>query len=118
MIAFIKNYQLHMIKNKFMLLLLLNITDIVFTLMLLGTGFYREVNVFMIEVVQNLQASLLLKVVLPAGLLFYLYLRMQRATEHQLKISNYLVNGILVFYMAINVMHLIMVTLLPVFYMI
>jgi hypothetical protein len=44
MIAFIKNYSLDNIKNKLLMLYILNVTDIVFTLLLLSTGFYMEAN--------------------------------------------------------------------------
>ncbi len=98
-----------------MLLLLLNITDLAFTLLLLGTGFYREANGLMVQVVANILASILVKVVLPFGLLTFMYYRMQKATETQLKRANYLINGILIVYAGINVFHLAMLSILPIF---
>lgn len=115
MIAFIKNYQLHSIKNKFILLVLFNITDILFTVILLSTGFFKEANVIMVHVLDNQLTSLIVKVIMPAVLLVYLYHRMQTATEHQLRIANYLINGILIAYIGINVCHLFMLSILPVF---
>lgn len=89
--------------------------DIIFTFLLLNTGFYREANFFMIKIVQNTFISILLKFILPAMLLIIIYLRMQKATEHQLKISNYFINGITVLYVLINISHFVYCALLPVF---
>ena len=46
MIAFIKNYEIESMKKKFILLYLLNVTDIIFTLLLLQTGYFSEVNFY------------------------------------------------------------------------
>lgn len=115
MIAFVKNYSLEIIKKKFILLYLLNVTDIIFTLLLLQTGYFEEVNVFMVHAVQNPLASMLLKVVLPALLLLYAFRRMKKADLSQLKASNIAVNISLGIYTLVNISHIIWVILLPVF---
>lgn len=89
--------------------------DVIFTLLLLNTGFYREANFFMIKIVQNTSLSLLLKIILPAVLLIIIYSRMKEAADHQLKISNYFINGITIFYVLINISHFVYCALLPLF---
>jgi hypothetical protein len=115
MIAFIKNYHLESIRKKFILLYLLNVTDIVFTLLLLQTGYFEEVNLLMAGAVQSPLVSLLLKVVLPAGLLYFIYRRIRSADASQLKASNIAVNISLTIYSLVNISHLVWVALLPVF---
>jgi hypothetical protein len=114
MISFIKNYSLKNIRNKFIVLYILNVTDIVSTLLLLDTGFYMEANVLMAKAVQSPFASLALKLVLPAVLLIMLYLRMQNATDQQLRVSNLLVNIVTLFYALINISHLVWFAILPI----
>lgn len=115
MIAFIKNYKLEMIKRKFILLYVLNVTDIIFTVLLLQTGYFSEVNIFMIKAVQNPVASILLKIILPAILLFYIYKRMNDTDVIQLKTANVAVNISLTIYTLVNLSHLVWVVLLPIF---
>ena len=115
MITFIKNYHVENIKKKFIILYLLNVADIIFTLLLLQTGYFTEVNFFMTEVVQNPLLSFLLKVVLPAILLAYIYQRIKDAEISQLKASNIAVNISLTIYALVNLSHLVWVAMLPVF---
>lgn len=115
MVAFIKNYKLECIKKKFILLYLLNITDIIFTVLLLQTGYFAEVNFLMVKAVQSPVASILLKVLLPAALLFYIFYRMKKAAIDQLRAANIAVNISLTIYTLVNLSHIIWVALLPVF---
>jgi hypothetical protein len=115
LIPFIKNYTLENIKRKLLILYLLNATDIIFTLLLLATGFYIEANILMAKAVQSLSASFILKIVLPATLLFYLYIRMKKASEKQLKQSNIVINIATAVYTIINISHLIYFSLLGLF---
>jgi hypothetical protein len=107
LIFFIKSYSLENIKSKLLILYLLNVTDITFTLLLLSTGLFIEANIIMAEVVASLLYSFMLKVVLPAALLSYLYFRMKKASEKQLKQSNILLSIATGVYVVINVFHLI-----------
>jgi hypothetical protein len=115
MIAFIKNSTLETIRKKFILLYLLNVTDIIFTVLLLRTGYFAEVNIFMIKAVQSPVASILLKVLLPAILLYYMYRQIKSADTSQLKVSNIAVNISLSIYSLVNLSHIVWVSLLPVF---
>ena len=115
MITFIKNYDLSSIKKKFILLYLLNVTDIIFTLLLLRTGYFQEVNIFMIKAVQSPTLSLVLKILLPAAILLYLYYRTKSSDDSQLKVSNIALNISLTIYIVVNITHVIWVALLPFF---
>lgn len=66
-----------------------------------------EANVLMAKAVDSLLSSFLLKVVLPAALLFYLYFRMKNASEKQLKQSNILLSVATGVYAIINIFHLV-----------
>lgn len=107
LIVFMKKHSLENIKHKLLLLYLLNVTDIVFTILLLATGYYTEANLFMSKAVQNLFASFMLKVLLPAVLLFYIYIRIKTANEKQLKQSNIILNLATIVYTIINISHLV-----------
>jgi hypothetical protein len=115
MITFIKNYTLETIKKKFILLYFLNVMDIIFTVSLLQTGYFAEVNIFMVKAVQSPVASILLKIILPAILLYYLYRQIKNADTSQLKASNVAVNISLTIYCLVNLSHLVWVAMLPVF---
>lgn len=115
MIAFIKKYNIETLKKKFIILYLLNVTDIIFTLLLLKTGYFEEVNLFMAKAVQSPLISLLLKVLLPAVLLIYIYRSIREADEAQLKVSNIAVNVSLSIYSFVNLTHLVWTALLPFF---
>jgi len=115
MINFLRKYSFEIIKKKLILLYLLNLTDIIFTLFLLNTGFYKEANSLMASTVQNPLGSLALKSILPAILILYLFKRMQKATDKQLKQSNFIINGAVIIYFLINISHIIWVLLVPLF---
>lgn len=105
--GYIKNCTLGNLKNKLIILYLLNVTDLILTMFLLETGYFKELNIFMIKKLESIDASILYKVLLPGILLTVLYLRMKRATKKQLMRSNFLLNGIAMIYGFINISHLI-----------
>lgn len=115
MIAFIKNYRIETIKKKFILLYVLNVTDIIFTVLLLQTGYFIEANILMVKAVQSPSVTFLLKIILPALLLYVIYKRMQDADNNQLKLVNIAVNMSLTFYCFVNLTHLMWTALLPIF---
>jgi hypothetical protein len=115
LIAYIKDNSLGNLKNKLIVLYVLNVTDIIFTLLLLNTGYYIEANVLMTSAVQSYSASFSLKVLLPAILLLYVFYRLQSANERQLRNSNILISGITTVYAFINLSHLVWFSLLPLF---
>lgn len=101
-----KRYDLQIVKYKFALIYGLNVTDILFTLVLLGTGEFFEGNILMEPIVANATASIALKVLLPIVLIYFLLRRMRGATESQLKTSNIFINVCLALYVIINLSHI------------
>lgn len=59
------------------------------------------------ELIKNPMMSLILKIFLPALLLFWLYKRLKKATDKQLKTANVLVNVICIFYALVIINNLI-----------
>jgi hypothetical protein len=70
----------------------------------------------MVKAVQSPFASTVLKIIIPAVLLLYLYTRIKNADEANLKASNIAINISLTIYTLVNISHLVWVALLPVFY--
>jgi len=66
-----------------------------------------EANILMVNAVDSILASFMLKVVIPAALLSYLYFRMKKASEKQLKQSNILLSVATGVYAVINIFHLV-----------
>lgn len=126
MVAFIKDYNLDSIKKKLFLLYLLNVIDVIMTLLLLRTGLFREVNFIMAKVVDNPIASLLFKVILPALMLYYLYLKIKESVDlgyedpasiyQDLKVTNIGINISILIYVLVDCSHIIWTALLPFFY--
>ena len=116
MITFIKAHNLVNIRKKLIILYLLNVLDIIFTLVLLQTGLFREMNIFMINAVQSPFISIILKIIFPAGLLFYLYKRICLSDNEQLRATNIGLLISLTLYSLVNLSHIIWVMLLPVLY--
>jgi Domain of unknown function (DUF5658) len=115
---FIKDYSLENIKSKLAILYILNLTDIVFTIILVNTGYYFEANFLIANVVKDYTASFLIKVLLPATLLLYIYFRMQKANDYQLRVSNILISLAVGLYATINAFHILWFALLPIFMLI
>lgn len=115
MVAFIKNYQLYFIRKKLIILYILNITDIIFTLALLETGYFKEANIFMARAVEIPFISFILKIIFPAILLFILYKRICLADNKQLHAANIGIIISLTMYTLVNISHLVWTALLPVF---
>lgn len=103
---FIKENSYINIKKKLQVLYLLNVSDIILTLLLLKTGLFVEANGAMVNIVESPVVSIILKVGLVGVLIYYLIKRIAKATEKQLKMSNYIINAALGIYTIINLMHL------------
>lgn len=112
MIEFIKNYSLRNIRNKLAIIYVLNVTDIIFTLFLLNTGLYTEVNIIISKAIKTPIAGFFLKIILPGILFIFIYFRMKTATDKQLKQSNFIINGAIVLYSLINSFHILCFSLL------
>ena len=86
---------------------------LVFTLLLLNTGFFTELNYIMVHIVKSTAASIALKVLLPLLLLSYLYIRLIKASDRQRKVSNIVISIAILLYALINLLHIIWFFLLP-----
>lgn len=107
-ISALKTRDLCSIKRKLVIIYILNVTDIVFTIFLVNTGLFLELNAVMAPLVNNKQSfSIIIKVVIPALLMIGVYQRMKDATEKQLYQSNLIINGCLIFYGLINISHIV-----------
>lgn len=103
----LKHNNTHRLINKIFALYLLNISDIIFTLELLKSGYYKEANSLIVPLLTNIHALILAKIVLPAFLLSFIALRLKNATKEQLIVSNVLINAITFIYILINISHVL-----------
>jgi hypothetical protein len=107
-VSLLKNSNLSYIKKKLITLYILNVTDIIFTLILINTGLFMEGNVIMAPLINNNQLStLFLKLFLPLILILWLAYRIKKATERQLFIGNIIINTCLIFYGVVNIFHVL-----------
>lgn len=103
----LKQSSYHCFKIKFITLYLLNVTDILFTIFLLSTGLFEEGNFLMDKMLTNKNFALLFKILIPAILLIYIYIRMASASDEQLKYANVLIKICIILYFIINITHII-----------
>lgn len=94
------------LKSKMVFVYILNVTDIIFTLILCGTGACIEANPFAALFVGNTAAALIVKSLVPAALLAYLYLRLRKASDNQRRKANASIAVLLAAYALINISHL------------
>lgn len=107
MISFIKRHDYNTIRNKFIAIYLFNITDIFFTLFLVGTNLFKEANVFMRYFIDNSKGlSIAIKAFITLILIVVMLIRMRKANDKQLYYSNIIINLCLIFYAAVNISHL------------
>jgi len=103
-----KDRRLSLIKKKLILLYLLNVTDIIFTLLLISTGMFMEANFVMEPIITNNPLlGLGIKIVIPFVLFVWVFYRMKNASDKQLYHSNIIINICLIFYGLINLSHVI-----------
>lgn len=105
MLYYLKNYSIISIKFKLLMLYILNVIDIALTLLLLKSGYYIEANPFMANIIELPMQLFLVKIIMPALLLCFIYFRIKKAKEHQLIISNTIINGALCGYGLLNLLH-------------
>ena len=115
MFQFIKQSSLSTIKIKLIILYILNISDILLTLILVRTRLIIEANPVMASIIENSFATFFVKGIIPALLFIYLYHRLQSATPKMIKLTNFCIFILLGFYFFINCLHLLWFILLPYF---
>lgn len=104
-LKYIKFHTLPNIQKKLILLFILNALDIIFTLILLPTGLFIEVNIIMANIIESPVVALGLKFGVIGGLIGLEYKRIVDATEKQLFWANIAIGVVLVGYVIINIMH-------------
>ena len=109
MFVLLKRCDLKTIRLKLTAIYILNVLDIVFTLILIKTGLFVEGNYFMVKMINNSALALVVKVVVVGALLAILYKRIEKATLKQLAISNVIVNSCMGIYVLINLSHMVWV---------
>lgn len=103
----LKRYDLKIVRQKLFATYILNITDILFTIYLLHTGAFIELNLFMNKILNSSGSIFLVKILLPGILILLLCLRLSKANIKQLYKANIIIDGCLIFYIAINLSHII-----------
>ena len=106
LLAYIRGNSIYNIKCKLISLYILNVSDILLTLILIETGYFIEANPIIATFIEQPIKLILIKILLPALLLLYIYSRIKKAITHQLIISNTIINGALLSYGFINLLHI------------
>ena len=104
---FLRAYDLKATRGKLLALYTLNVSDALLTYLLVRTGCFLEANFLLRGAVFNFGELFLIKILLPAVLIAWLYFRIYRATEKQLRIGNIAVNLVLLLYIFVNILHLV-----------
>ncbi|MGL4345267.1 MAG: DUF5658 family protein [Cellulosilyticaceae bacterium] len=105
MIKFITDSSVPILKKKLTLLYVLNALDIVFTFALVKTGMFFEANKLMVPIIGEPIWGILLKLVLPAMLIIYVLLQIDKLPNQNLRLCNFCINVVLGVYVIINVLH-------------
>lgn len=83
----------------------LNISDYIFTLILLSTGYFFEGNPMLSGSIGNF-GGFVLKCILPFVLLFYIRIRLRNTPITKIKTVKCILNIGIIFYAIVNAMHL------------
>jgi len=112
---FIKNYNLNGVKKKLIIIYILNVIDIVFTIALIKSGWFTEANGFMQSLVQSTLMSYVVKITIPATILFYIYMRVKNSDKKTLKMTNIGLLIPLIMYIGVDVLHVMYTIAIPIF---
>lgn len=94
---------------KLIVLYALNVTDYLFTLVLISSGLFIEANPVLKMNIDGMW-GFILKCIVPLVLLSYLHIRFSNGITKHEKIVKILLNTILIYYIAINVIHIFWIT--------
>lgn len=93
------------LRNKLFLIYILNVTDIIFTLILLKTGSFYRANSLIRVLMSNSLLSLFIKLVVPLLLIHIIIKAIKKASYRQLYFSNIVANIFLGLFIAVNLFH-------------
>ena len=109
LINWLKGYSLNNLRNKLILIYILNVLDWIFTLLLLSTGLFEEANPIMKIVIDDVILSGCAKIILPLILVLFIWSKIKplgvKAVE-SLKRSNIWISICLIVYMSVCVYHM------------
>ena len=111
----IKDYNLNGVKKKLIIIYILNVIDIVFTIALIKSGWFAEANGFMQSLVQSTLMSYVVKITIPAILLFYIYMRVKNSDKKTLKMTNIGLLIPLIMYIGVDILHVMYTIAIPIF---
>ena len=94
------------IKKRLFLLFMFNFSDWICTLSLLRTGFFKEANPLMRDVISSVYLGLLVKAVIPLILILFAVSKIKDADKRQLLISNNIALFGVSVYFLLNVYHI------------
>ncbi len=105
MFHFIKERSSASLRTKLTLIYMLNVLDIIFTMALLKTDCFVEVNQFMAFIVEDSFMTILIKLFLPALLIIYVLLNTQHLSESSLKTVHFFMTLIAIIYFLVLCLH-------------
>ncbi|WP_414632865.1 DUF5658 family protein [Clostridium sp. UBA5988] len=94
------------INKKLLLLYTLNISDVIFTIILINSKYFVEGNPLMASFFKVPIYAFLIKLIFPGLLLFFVYIVINHNPQKQFTFSNRLINLALIPYMLVNILHL------------
>ena len=107
---FLQNASTPILQFKLTLIYILNVLDILFTTSLLKTGYFLESNPLMATIMQSCPLTIILKLIFPALLIIYVIRNLEALPLTNLKLSNYMINALLMLYLFILISHLVYTT--------
>ena len=115
-----KIVSLFLSKNEYdirlILLYILNVTDYLFTLVLISSGIFIEANPLLSMNIQGVW-GFILKCIVPLLLLAYLHIRFSADKPKHQKAVKILLNCIIIYYGIINLFHIFWLTLTCIIFM-
>lgn len=103
-----KEKKLPKLTNKLQGIFLLNLCDILLTWYFVVNhhNLFIEINPFAKTLIYNLPLSLFIKLSIVILVIFYLKCRIKSSNSKDLKLINITINLIIIFYVAVNLIHL------------
>lgn len=105
-----------MFDSRIIIIYALNVSDYIFTLILIQSGMFQEVNPILSMPINNFW-GFVLKCIVPFVLLLYLRYRFRDASERQIKPIKYILDFTIGIYAIINIFHICWLILMK-FYLI
>lgn len=102
----IKVSMLHRIRRRLLILYLLNVTDIIFTIFLIFTGYFIEANIVMRYILVSPSLAVIVKTIVPGILILFIWKRIGAASVKQLLVTSNIVFISLLIYLLIILNHI------------